>query len=78
MAEELGTVRCSLLLKSAPVNVAGFCVLTGSDYVSLSRLELCRPGWPLTNRCLPGAGIKGVSHGSRHWVGFLATVADSG
>jgi hypothetical protein len=39
---------------------------TGFLCVSLAVLELCRPGWPQTQKsaclCLPSAGIKGVHH----------------
>jgi hypothetical protein len=40
---------------------------TGSLYITLAVLELCRPGWPLNSQisaflCFPKAGIKGMHH----------------
>jgi hypothetical protein len=39
---------------------------TGFRCVALAVLELCRPGWPQTQKstylCLPSAGIKGMRH----------------
>jgi hypothetical protein len=52
-----------------------FCFETGFLCIALAALDsLCRPGWPRTQKsaclCLPSAGIKGVRHHARGWVGF--------
>jgi hypothetical protein len=48
----------------------GSCLIfffeTGFLCIALAVLELCRPGWPRTQKsaclCLPSAGIKGMRH----------------
>lgn len=56
----------SLLRKSVVCLFSKTCFFSLCNSPSCSRTHFCRPGWPLTQRDLPGSaswvGIKGMSH----------------